>query len=337
MQAYIIPTGAKSLDQLRRVEKPDLRPGPGQVLIRVRAASLNYRDQMVIAGTYFRGPVNRDTIPLSDGAGEVIAVGDGVTRFKAGDRVAGTFFQTRPDGPPTAARASLGGPLDGALTEQMVLYEDGVVALPRDLSFEEGACLPCAAVTAWNALFCTGRCVRPGDNVLVLGTGGVSMFALQFARSAGARVLATSSNDEKLQRVRAMGASEGINYKRTPEWNAEVMKATGGRGVDCVVEVGGAGTLARSYQSIASGGKIVLIGVLTGVAGDTSPYAMMLKGGNLHGVFVGTREMFEQMNAAIELNHIKPVIDKVFPFDAARDAYLHQASGNFMGKVVIRI
>jgi NADPH:quinone reductase-like Zn-dependent oxidoreductase len=163
------------------------------------------------------------------------------------------------------------------------------------------------------------------------------MFALQFARSAGARVLATSSNDEKLQRVRAMGASEGINYKRTPEWNAEVMKATGGRGVDCVVEVGGAGTLARSYQSIASGGKIVLIGVLTGVAGDTSPYAMMLKGGNLHGVFVGTREMFEQMNAAIELNHIKPVIDKVFPFDAARDAYLHQASGNFMGKVVIRI
>jgi NADPH:quinone reductase-like Zn-dependent oxidoreductase len=219
----------------------------------------------------------------------------------------------------------------------MLLSEDGVVALPRDLSFEEGACLPCAGVTAWNALFCTGRCVRPGDNVLVLGTGGVSMFALQFARSAGARVLATSSSDEKLQRVRVMGASDGINYKRTPEWDAEVMKATGGRGVDCVVEVGGAGTLGRSYQSIASGGKIALIGVLTGRAGDTSPYAMMLKGGNLHGIFVGTREMFEQMNAAIEVNHVKPVIDKVFPFDAARDAYLHHASGNFMGKVVIRI
>jgi NADPH:quinone reductase-like Zn-dependent oxidoreductase len=179
--------------------------------------------------------------------------------------------------------------------------------------------------------------VRPGDNVLVLGTGGVSIFALQFAKAAGARVIATSSSDEKLQRAKALGASDVINYKRTPEWDAEVLKATGGRGADCVVEVGGAGTLARSFQSIASGGKIALIGVLTGRAGDTSPYAMMLKGGSLHGVFVGTREMFEQMNAAIEVNRIKPVVDKVFPFDQAPDAYCHHASGNFMGKVVIRI
>src|SRR5437867_1345798 len=253
MRAYIIPNGCKGIDELRRVEKPDPQPGPGQVLIRVRATSLNYRDQMMIAGTYFRGAVNRDTIPLSDGAGEVTAIGAGVTRFKPGDRVAGAFFQIRPDGPPTATRSALGAPLDGTLAEQMVLYEDGVVAFPKHLSFEEAACLPCAAVTAWNALFHAGRSVKTGETVLTLGTGGVSMFALQFAKAAGVRVIATSSTDEKLDRVKALGASNGINYIRTPRWDAEVLKLTEGRGVDCVVEVGGVGTLERSFDSLAEG------------------------------------------------------------------------------------
>jgi len=337
MHVYVVPSGCKGIDELRRFERPEPQPGPGQVLIRVRATSLNYRDQMVIAGTYFRGAVNRDTIPLSDGAGEVTATGAGVTRFKPGDRVAGAFFQIRPDGPPTATRSALGAPLDGTLAEQMVLYEDGVVAFPKHLSFEEAACLPCAAVTAWNALFHAGRSVKTGETVLTLGTGGVSMFALQFAKAAGARVIATSSTDEKLERVKAFGASDVINYKRTPEWDAEVLKVTGGRGVDCVVEVGGAGTLGRSFQSLAAGGKVGLIGVLTGRSGDINPYTLMFKGGNLHGIFVGTREMFEQMNAAIELHEIRPVIDKVFPFEEAAAAYRHHASGNFMGKVAIRI
>lgn len=338
MRAYIVPSGCKSIDELRRVERADPKPGPGQLLIRIRATSLNRRDQAIITGTYVAGVVSRDTIPLSDGAGEVIAVGAGVTRYKPGDRVAGVFSQTPPGGPPFGARVPLGSPLDGMLVEQVVLYEDGVVSIPEGLSFEEAACLPCAAVTAWHALMVAGRPVRPGDTVLVLGTGGVSMFALQFAKAAGARVIATSSSDEKIERVKALGASDGVNYKRTPEWDQEVLKLTGGRGVDCVVEVGGAGTLGRSYQAVAPAGKVALIGVLTGRGGgDSTPHAMMLKGGSLHGIFVGNREMFEQMNRAIEVNKIKPIIDKVFPFEDAAAAYRHQASGNFMGKVVIRV
>lgn len=338
MHAYIVPSGCKGSDELRRVERPDPQPGPGQVRIRVRAASLNYRDQAVVTGTYFGGIVSDDTIPLSDGAGEVAAVGAGVTRFKPGDRVAATFFQTLPSGPPFGAGASLGAPpLDGMLAEQVVLYEDGVVAVPKGFSFEEAACLPCAAVTAWHALARAGRPVRAGDTVLVLGTGGVSTFALQFAKAAGARVIATSSSDEKLARVKALGASDGINYKRVPDWEKAVLDATGGRGVDCVVEVGGAGTLNRSLMSLAPGGKTVLIGVLTGRASDVNPYALMPKNGSLHGIFVGDRDMFQEMNRAIEVNGIKPIIDKVFPFEQALAAYHHHKSGNFMGKVVITV
>jgi NADPH:quinone reductase-like Zn-dependent oxidoreductase len=307
------------------------------VLVRVRAASFNRRDQAIVTGMYFGRPTARDTIPLSDGAGEVIAVGEGVTRFHPGDRVVATFFQTPPDGPPFASRESLGFPLDGTLVEQIVVYEDGLLPVPKDLSFEEAACLPCAALTAWNALMVAGKPVQAGDTVLVLGTGGVSMFALQFARAAGARVIATSSSDEKLDRVKRLGASAGVNYVRTPGWPKEVLKLTDGRGVDCVVEVGGVGTLERSLDSIAAGGKVALIGVMTGRSADINPYALMWKGGALHGIRVGTTDMFERMNRAIETNGIKPIIDTVVPFDEAIDGYHLQASGRFVGKIVVAV
>ena len=225
MRAWIVPTGCTSLDQLRLIDRPAPVPGPGDVVVRVRATSLNYRDQAVVAGQYFGGAVSRDLIPLSDGAGEVIATGAEVTRFQPGARVAGTFFQPGPQ------PAALGSPLDGMLAEQVVLNEDGVVALPDHLSFEQGACLPCAAVTAWHTLFHAGRPIRAGDTVLVLGTGGVSIAALQFARAAGASVIATTSSDEKAARVKALGASEVVNYQRTPEWENEVRRLTAGRGV----------------------------------------------------------------------------------------------------------
>jgi NADPH:quinone reductase-like Zn-dependent oxidoreductase len=264
MRAFVIPSGCRSIDELRRVDRPNPQVRAGQVLVRIRAASLNRRDQAIISGTYFGRPVARDTIPLSDGAGEVTAVGEGVVRFKPGDRVAASFSLTPADGPPFARHATLGSPLDGALADQIVVYEDGLVSMPEGLTFEEAACLPCAAVTAWNALMIAGKPVKAGDTVLVLGTGGVSMFALQFAMAAGAQVIATSSSDEKIERVRALGATGGVNYARTPEWDKEVLKLTGGRGVDCVIEVGGAGTLERSFGSLAEGGKVGLIGVLTG-------------------------------------------------------------------------
>jgi NADPH:quinone reductase-like Zn-dependent oxidoreductase len=306
------------------------------VLVRIRAASLNYRDQLVANGTYFSGPNTRDLIPLSDGAGDIAAVGSGVSRLRVGDRVAGCFFQRPPNGPPDAPAVALGSPLDGTLADYAVFYEDGVVSIPEELTYEEAACLPCAGVTAWHALFRAGRPIPAGDTVLVLGTGGVSVFALQFARVAGARVFATSSRDEKIERLRAMGASDGINYTRTPEWEKEVQRMTG-RGVDCVIEVGGGGTFARSVQSLARGGKVCLIGFVAGRDGDTSPFPLMYKAGNLHGIFVGDRDMFEDMNRAIAVNRVKPVIDRVFPFEEAKQAFAHHASGQFIGKVVIQM
>ena len=337
MRVWIVPKNSKQIDDLRQAERPSPTPRAGQVVVRVRATSLNYRDQAIVAGVYTLADSTRDTIPLSDGAGEVIAVGEGVTRIKPGDRVAGTFFQTPPAGPPFAMPAALGAPLDGMLAEEVALYEDGVVPLPAGYSFEEGACLPCAGVTAWHALMHAGRAIRPGDTVVVLGTGGVSIFALQFARAAGARVIATSSSDEKLVRVKAMGASDGINYKTTEDWDKEVLRLTGGRGADCVVEVGGVGTLPRSMNAIGRGGKITLIGLLTGPSGGVSPYPLMFKGGTLHGIFVGDRPMFESMTRAIDANGIKPVIDRVYGFDDVPAAFRQHASGAFIGKVVIRV
>jgi NADPH:quinone reductase-like Zn-dependent oxidoreductase len=329
MRAWIVPTGCTSIDQLRQIERPDPVAGPHDVIVRIHATSLNYRDQAVVVGQYFGGAVSRDTIPVSDGAGEVIAVGTNVSRFRVGDRAAGTFFQ--PGNPP----AALGSPLDGMLAEKVALNEEGVVTVPDHLTYEEAACLPCAGVTAWHALFRAGRPTKSGDTVLVLGTGGVSIAALQLARVAGARVIATSSSDEKAARAAAIGASDVVNYRRTPDWEKEVRQLTSGRGVDCVVEIGGAGTLGRSMRSLARGGKIALIGFLAGREGDTNPTPLMMTGGSLHGIFVGDRDMFEEMNRAISVNQIKPVIDRVFPFEAAPEAYRHHASGRFVGKIVI--
>ena len=284
MRAWIVPAGCTDPAGLRLVERPEPAAGPGQVVVRVRAVSLNYRDQAVIRGQYMGGATTRDLVPASDGAGDVVSVGAGVSSVGVGTRVTATFFQPTPQGP-----AALGSPLDGMLSEFVALAADGVVALPDGIGYEAAACLPCAGVTAWHALFAAGRPVVPGDTVLVLGTGGVSMLALQLGRAAGARVVVTSSSDDKLARALALGASDAINYTRAPEWDAEVLRVTGGRGADCVIEIGGAGTLARSFRALAHGGKVVLIGFLGGPQGDTAPFPLMMKGGSLHGVFVGDR------------------------------------------------
>jgi NADPH:quinone reductase-like Zn-dependent oxidoreductase len=331
MRAWIVPAGCQSIDQLRLVERPDPTPGRRDVVVRVRATSLNYRDQAVVAGQYFGGAVSRDTIPISDGAGDVLAVGPAVSRVKPGDRVAATFFQ--PGTPP----AALGSPLDGMLAEHVVVSEDGLVTIPDHLTYGEAACLPCAGVTAWHALFRAGRPVKAGDIVLVLGTGGVSVAALQLARAAGARVIATTSSDDKGARVTALGASDVVNYRHTPEWEQEVRRLTAGRGVDCVVEIGGAGTLSRSMGSLGRSGKIALIGFLAGREGDTNPTPLMMTGSSLHGIFVGDRDMFEEMNRALIVNRIRPLVDRVFPFEEAPAAYHYQASRAFVGKIVVTV
>ncbi|MEE8495769.1 MAG: NAD(P)-dependent alcohol dehydrogenase [Xanthomonadales bacterium] len=336
MKAFEIVKGSTSLDGLRMTEREQPEPVRGQVLIRVYAASVNYRDLAIVSGRYIGGSVQRDTIALSDGAGEVVAVGADVDRFKVGDRVAGTFFQGWVEGVPSASVAALGSPLDGMLAEYVALDQEGLVPVPVHLSFEQAATLPCAAVTAWNALMVNGR-IKPGDSVLALGTGGVSIFALQFARMSGARVIITSSSDEKLERAMAMGADAGINYRNTPDWEQEVLSLTGGAGVDHVVEVGGAGTLAKSFQAVGYGGQVTLIGVLSGREGDTNPHPLMPKAARLQGVFVGSREMFENMNRAISINQMIPVVDKVFPFDDAPRAYKFQMAGRHFGKIVISI
>ncbi len=336
MKAYEIVKGSTGLEGLVMTEREQPEAGPGQVLVRIHATSLNYRDLAVVAGQYIGGSVQRNTIPLSDGAGEVVAIGADVDRFTPGDRVAGTFFQGWIEGTPSASVAALGSPLDGMLAEYVVLDQDGLVALPEHLSFEQAATLPCAAVTAWNALMFSGR-IKPGDSVLALGTGGVSIFALQFARMCGARVIITSSSDEKLEKAKAMGADAGINYKSTPDWEQEVLKLTGGAGVDHVIEVGGAGTLAKSFASVGYRGQVALIGVLSGREGDTAPHALMFKAARLQGIFVGSRVMFEAMNSAISTNKMVPVVDKVFAFEDAPDAFRFQIAAQHFGKIVISI
>lgn len=324
------------LDSLTLTERPDPSPGYGQVLIKLRAASLNYRDLMVVKGLYNpKQPL--PLIPLSDAVGEVIAVGEGVTRVKTGSRVAGIFFQKWLCGQLTEAiaKSALGGAIDGMLAEYAVLHEDGVVHVPENLTDEEAATLPCAAVTAWNALNTSGG-VKAGDTVLVQGTGGVSLFALQFARLLGARVIATSSSDEKLERVRQLGASDGINYKQTPDWGKRVRELTIDVGVDHVVEVGGAGTLTESLRAVRYGGQISLIGVLSGGSGEVSTASILMKNVRVQGIYVGSREMFEAMNRAIAHHLLQPVVDRVFPFQEVREALAYMESGAHFGKICIR-
>jgi NADPH:quinone reductase-like Zn-dependent oxidoreductase len=324
-----------ALDSLAVAERPEPSPGPGEVLIRVRACSLNYRDLLVSKGLYNK-KLPLPLVPLSDGAGAVAAVGDGVSRVKVGDRVAGCFMPGWIDGEPTEAKAksALGGGGTGMLAEYVVLPAEGVVRTPDHLSDEEAATLPCAAVTAWHALVSEGG-VTAGDAVLTQGTGGVSVFAVQFARLLGARVISTSSSDAKLARVLQLGASDVINYKTTPEWGAKARELTGA-GVDHVVEVGGAGTMPESMRAARMGGRISLIGVLSG-AGQFNPTPVLMKNLRVQGIFVGSRAMFEAMNRAIALHKLKPVIDRVFPLTEARAALHHLESGSHFGKVVIRL
>lgn len=334
MKAFAIQNGF-GLDNLGVVDQPDPTPGPGQVLVRVRAASLNYRDLMVAKGQY-NPRLQFPRVLGSDAAGEVVAVGAGVSHVRVGDRVAGCFFQNWADGPITdqAAQSSRGSERDGVLAELVVFEQGGVVGIPPQLSYEEAATLPCAAVTAWNALT-TGINVA-NKTVLLQGTGGVSIFALQFAVALGARAFVTSGHDDKLTRVLGMGAAAGTNYRTQPDWDKWARQESGGGGVDLVVEVGGAGTLERSAKAVRTGGRIALIGVLAG--GSTfNPISLLMKSICLQGIFVGSREMFEQMNALITTKGIRPVIDRVFPLAQAANAFRHLESGAHFGKVVIQL
>ena len=328
---------AFGIDKLTLSERPEPTPGHGQILVRVKAVSLNYRDFMTVKHGGARG-VQTPLIPCSDGAGEVTTVGPGVTRVKPGDRVASIFFQNWLSGDILAHHftSALGGAVDGMLAEQVVLHEAGVVPIPPYMSYEEAATLPCAAVTSWQALVSKGG-MKAGDTVLVQGTGGVSIFALQFAVMSGARVIITSSSDEKLARAKQLGAWATINYKTTPEWGKETLKLTSGAGVDHVVEVGGAGTLEQSFQAVRVGGTVSLIGILSGLGGQISPYTILMKGLRFQGIYVGSREMFEAMNRAMEVQKMKPVIDRVFPFTQAREALTLMESAAHFGKIVIAV
>lgn len=323
------------LDSLTLSERPRPIPGPGEVRVRVRAASLNYRDLMVA-----RLAAKRDTpvVPASDGAGEVVEVGPGVSRRKVGDRVAASFFPTWINGPLSDAHHAnaLGGGQDGMLAEEVVLPESALVEIPEHLSYEQAATLPCAGLTAWHALF-EAATVKPGDTVLVQGTGGVSLFALQLAKAAGAKVVLTSSSREKRERAKKLGADHVIDYRADPKWGEAARAWTGGRGVDLVVEVGGPGTLEQSTAAVRYGGAISLLGVLTGTKGEVNTYAIFHKALHIHGIYVGSVEMFERMNRALAANRLVPVIDRVFDFVNARAAYDHLASAAHFGKVVITV
>jgi NADPH:quinone reductase-like Zn-dependent oxidoreductase len=332
MRAWMLPAGSDGFDKLYQADQPDLTPGPGEVLIAPRAWSINYRDFAVAAGKYFGGVLKAPAIPLSDGAGEVLAVGAGVTNFGPGDRVQGSFFLDWIDGPQVMGRALGDGFAPGMLAEQVVLPAQAVVKVANSLSWAEAACMPCAGVTAWNALFEGGRPISHGSRVLVLGSGGVSLIALQLARAVGAEVIATSSNDEKLARVLAMGAAHGVNYKTIPEWGAHIAKEFGG--VHKVVEVGGVGTLPQSMNALASEGEIALIGVLADGA-PPHPRQLMMTGGSIRGIFVGSVMMARTLNAFVDAHQIKPPIGATFGFDEAPAAYAHAWGPDSFGKTVI--
>ena len=333
MKAYEVcePTGLDGLvlNQNRAVP----RPAHGQILVRIRATSLNYRDQGVVRGTY--GYTKFPLIPLSDGAGEVAEIGPGVTQFAVSDRVASNFFVNWTGGPIPAgvSKNSLGGMVDGVLAEYALLAETGAIKIPDHLTFEQAAALPCAGLTAWNALAEVGH-IKAGETVLALGTGGVACFGLAFAKMHGAQAIVTSSSDEKLAHAQTLGADHLINYVSNPDWDADVLALTGGAGVDHILEVGGPGTLEKSMNAVRQGGSIYVIGALGG-AGSVNPRVINRKSIRLQGIHVGSRDMFERMNRAIALHKLTPAIDRVFGFDDAKEAYAYQQSGRHIGKIVI--
>ncbi|CAN5446599.1 NAD(P)-dependent alcohol dehydrogenase [soil metagenome] len=336
MKAYVI--NEFGIDSLSLVEREMPEPGPNEVLVRLRAASLNYRDFMVVSGSY-NPRMKLPAVPFSDGTGDVAAVGDGVTKWSAGDRVMPIFAQRWFDGETSEEkrRTSLGAGAqwDGVLREYGTFSEESVVTVPEHLSFEEASTLPCAAVTAWHALSVSGN-LKAGDTVLTLGTGGVSIFALQIAKLFGARVISTSGSDEKISRLKELGADETINYKTREDWDKAVLELTGKKGVDHVVEVGGGGTLGRSLNAVRLGGHVAMIGALTGAA-TFDPIGVFMKAVRLQGIFVGSRKMFEDLNKAVIVNKLKPVVDRVFDFDQVKEALRYMESGSHLGKIVVKI
>ena len=326
---------AFGLENIESVDVSVPEAGPGQAVVRVRACSLNYRDLVVSKGGYGRA-VKVPLTPLSDGAGEVVAVGPGVTRIKPGDRVAGIFMQGWLDGPPDDAGAAtaLGGALDGMLAEMVCLDADGLVKYPEHLSYEEAATLPCAAVTAWHSLFESGG-LKPGQTVLVQGTGGVSIFALQFAKMAGATVIATSSSAEKLEKLEALGADHLIDYRKNANWGEVARGLIHGAGIDHVIDVGGPATLEQSMIAARNGGHIALIGILTGLAGPFPVITVLLKQLQLKGVLVGSRRQQIDMIRAIDANGLKPVIDKSFGLEEIVAAFQYQESNRHFGKICL--
>jgi NADPH:quinone reductase-like Zn-dependent oxidoreductase len=325
------------IDQLVRADLPKPRPGRGQVLVKVHAVSLNYRDLLIVRGQY-NPKMALPRIPCSDGAGEVVEVGEGVDTVTVGQRVAGIFMQHWLEGSPTAesSRGALGGDVDGMLAEYVVLHQGGVVSVPDHLSFAEAATLPCAGVTAWNAVVHAAQ-VKPGDVVLIQGTGGVSIFALQFAKMAGAVVIGTSSSDEKLQRAKTMGLDAGLNYQQSPEWAKWVLKETNNRGADLIVEVGGAGTFSQSLQAVRYGGTIAQIGVLS-QSEQPLPIPLILhRQVRIQGIYVGSKSHFEAMNRAIVAARMQPVVDQIYTFDQVQEALKRMETGSHFGKIVIRV
>lgn len=324
------------VENLEFVERPDPEPGPGQVVVRVHAISFNFRDLMMVKGLY-NPKLRLPRIPCSDGAGEVVALGPGVTQWQRGDRVAGIFMQNWLDGPPTPEkiRGALGGDVDGMLAEYVLLNENGLVAIPAHLSYQEAATLPCAAVTAWNAV--QAGDVKPGSTVLVQGTGGVSIFAMQFARMRGAKVLGISGSNEKLQRAYDLGLDLGLNYNEYPEWDRWATEQTG-EGVDLVVEVGGLGTLPRSLRALRMGGTIAQVGVLTGpTPAEPMPIpAILHKQARLRGIYVGSRQDFVEMNRAISLTQLRPVGED-FPWVQAREVLRRMEEASHFGKLVMTV
>ncbi len=339
MKAVVIRNHGRGVEAWKLVDRPDPAPGPGHVLVRVQAASLNHRDLLIARG-HFGGPLKDDLIPLADGAGEVVALGAGVTRWKVGDRVAGSYFQTWQAGPFRADyfQHMLGaGSTDGMLAQLVALPDTGVVRIPSHLSYEEAATLPCAGLAAWNALMEPSPRQRPGAAVLTLGTGGVSIFAVQLALAAGLRVIATSSSADKIERLRELGVTDTINYRETPEWQLEVLRLTRGEGVDQVIEVGGGGTLARSLEAVRSGGTVSLIGHLTGTEGELNPFPILVKAVRLEGVVVGSIQTFEDMSRALEEIALRPVIDEILPLHRANEALARMETATHFGKIVVRV